>query len=113
ERFYSVWISRPTGVRLERKQLERVPAFGPSTRLTIAREDEPDSATSLSTSTRCPSGVSQNWPTNIVDDSVSIANSIRLSVDLRHFGRAGGSSAILRCRNSAVLCRDRSVSVCW
>jgi hypothetical protein len=56
---YSMVISRPSGFRLETKQLERVPAFGPSTRRTIALADESLSLPTLSTTTRCPSGVTK------------------------------------------------------
>jgi hypothetical protein len=68
---YSRELSRPSGLRLVTKQLERVPAFGPSTRRTIARTDVSDSAPTLSTTTRCPSGVRKNWPTMLVGDSFS------------------------------------------
>src|SRR5258708_17888087 len=71
EGLYSRAISKPSGLRLETKQLDRVPAFGPSTRRTIARADESNSAPTFSTCTRWPSGVMQNWPTMLVGDSFS------------------------------------------
>jgi hypothetical protein len=58
-------------LRLVTKQLERVPAFGPSMRRTIALTDVSDSAPTFSTTTRCPSGVRKNWPTMLVGDSFS------------------------------------------
>ena len=57
---YSRLISKPNGLRLVTKQLERVPAFGPSTRRTIARLDESASTPTRSTTTLCPSGVTKN-----------------------------------------------------
>lgn len=82
-------MSKPSGLRLETKQLDRVPAFGPSTRLTIARADESNSAPTFSTNTRWPSGVMQNWPTMLAGDSFStifIVFTIRLTEGLRQLG---------------------------
>jgi len=48
---YSRGMSKPNGFKLETKQVERVPAFGPSTRRTMARADESNSAPTFSTIT--------------------------------------------------------------
>ena len=51
EEAYSRGMSKPNGFKLETKQVERVPAFGPSTRRTMARADESNSAPTFSTIT--------------------------------------------------------------
>src|SRR6266404_126949 len=80
---YSRAMSKPSGLRLETKQLDRVPAFGPSTRRTIARADESNSAPTFSTWTRWPSGVMQNWPTMLAGDSFSVVFAISMVFTIR------------------------------